>query len=136
MHSCVESVIGQYMDPDLLRRGQYLQSVLLQNKNPLSCLEVPSLGGLVSGFGAGAGLVGLFFLTILLSLPVTLWKKSVIDFCLVPPVVAGLGVSAGMAVTSTWVGSASVSPGLGDTFALTKRSLRFLGLLYPHIKCF
>ena len=94
MHSCVESVIGQYIEPDLLRSGQYLQSFLLQNENPLSLLEVPILFVVALGSVAGCGSVGVLEGPALVRRVVTLRKKSVIDFCNFPPFLAGISGSA------------------------------------------
>ena len=128
MHSCVESVIRQWILPDLLRRGQYLQYFLLQKENPLSLLEVPSRGVFV-GVVAGWISKGFFGFPLCLRRVVTLWKKSVMDFSMVLLGLAGVSGSASGAGIYRWLGSASVSPGLGVTFARTRRSLRFLGLL-------
>ena len=80
IHSCEESVIGQYMDPVLLRSGQYLQSDLLQKLNPLSLFEEPILPVLVGGCVAGVGGV-LWVWRPLKSLVLALVKNIVILLC-------------------------------------------------------
>ena len=99
---------GQYIEPDLFRSGQYLQSFLLQNENPLSLLEVPIRFVVVILSVAGWGSVGVLDVPTLVRRVVTLQKKSVIDFCIFPLVLAGISGSACGAGGSSWEGSAWV----------------------------
>ena len=130
MHSCEESVTGQYIDPVLLRSGQYLQSVLLQKLNPLSLFEVPALSGAILGVdGAGCGATTTAGCP-LKSTFLALLKKSVIRLCFgFTDVGGGLMAATGGVGITIWLGSASSSPGAGGILARTRRSRRFLGLL-------
>ena len=86
--------------PVLFRRGQYLQSLLLQKENPLLFRGVPFVIPGVVGMLI-AGVVGKLLSTELWSLPgcttFVLGKKSVMELCLEHPAVAGVGGAAGRA---------------------------------------
>ena len=119
--------------PLLSRRGQYLQLFLLQKLKPL-CLFLAKSGVWGLPVKLPSELDGLTWahlgVAVLLA---AILKKSVMDVCLLMPVVpVGLGLSSATGTRGLYLGSASSSPLRKGTFALVRRSLKFLGLMYPH----
>ena len=136
IHLKEESVFRQYRLPDLFSLGQYLHIFLLQKLCPLSLLLVPIFWVLLTlVWEEDVEGVGLY--TIWPSPPL---KKSVMLVCLTALIWIGSWVCSLSSGSMSWLqptsGLAFSSPSLKGILALTKRSLRFFGRLYPHMSFF
>ena len=132
MHSYVCLLVLLIRFPVLFRSLQYLQLDLLQKVKPLLLGAVPLMGSLVTGvcFPGPEVDCSVVFTGGPLSVGV---KKSLILLCCVtrcgvtPMSLLSAVVGAGMC------GSTTSSPCSRGMFALTSRSRRFFGLLYPMV---
>ena len=134
-----------------LIRGQYLQFLVLQKLNPLFFIWVYEC--VFCGWFDSFLSVFEFMAVALVVGAVLCWdglKKSVIDFWVLGFVVCLLVQSDGAVGFAVYVlgwmgsvvrcgvvfGSAKLSPILYGILAFVKMSLRFFGLLYPHMSFF